>query len=478
MVHIDEQFILLKAPNPAAVKNGRVLSVKGSFAARHRTADDTLYWAECAGSGKTPYRVSVDFSARAGDPVCRCTCPSRQLPCKHAIGLLFEIAAGRPFQVAELPEEIRLKREKLQARRERAAEPPAHRPGKKNTAAQKKKLEKQLEGLDRAQKMVEELLQAGVGTLAGSSAAVYEKLAKDLGGYYLTGPQTAFLRIAFAVREIQRRPEDAAHWYAEALRILIALNSTVRKARAYLEGRIRDPDAAADPTLFETLGGVWRLEELRAIGACRENASLLQLSLDISFDAVKKEYAERGWWIDLDTGELVRTLNLRPAKALKYVKAEDSCFAVLETPLLYRYPAAYDRRVRWEDAAFRPATAEDRHKLLAFAAGVPDAVKAAKEQFKNTLAEKYRPALLSVSALGCVGDTPVLADAAGSRIVLQNRPQDGADHAAVETLRHLPLVPGAPCAVFGLLFCDEAAHAVCFHPYSVVTPERVIRLLY
>ena len=478
VVQINEQFILTKAPNAAAVKNGRTLSGKGSFTARRRTADDTLYWAECAGSGKTPYRVSVDFFERAGDPVCRCSCPSRQFPCKHAIGLMFEIAANKPFDVAGVPEDIAAKREKLHAKQEKAAEPPAEKPKKKNTAAQKKKFAKQLEGLDQAQKMVEELLNAGVGTLAGSSAASYEKLAKDLGSYYLTGPQTAFLRIAWAVREMQRRPDEAAHFYAEALRVLIALNSTIQKSRAYLNERMENPDAGADSTLFETLGGVWRLEDLRAIGAYKENAKLLQLSMDISFDAVKKEYAERGWWIDLDTGEIAHTLNLRPAKALKYVKAEDSCVPLLEIPVLYQYPAAYDRRVRWEDAAQRPAAAAELQKIIGFAADLPAAVKAAKDQFKNTLAEKYRPALLSVSALGTVGDTPVLADAAGNRIVLRNRPQDGEDHATVDILRHLPADPAAGCAVFGLLFYDEAAHAICFHPYSAVTPERVIRLLY
>ena len=46
-----EQFILLQAPNPAAAENGRKLSGKGSFSAHKKTADGTLYWAECAGSG-------------------------------------------------------------------------------------------------------------------------------------------------------------------------------------------------------------------------------------------------------------------------------------------------------------------------------------------------------------------------------------------------------------------------------------------
>ncbi len=52
---ITEQYILLLAPNAAAATNGRNLSRKGSFSNHGRNADSTVYWAECAGSGKNPY---------------------------------------------------------------------------------------------------------------------------------------------------------------------------------------------------------------------------------------------------------------------------------------------------------------------------------------------------------------------------------------------------------------------------------------
>lgn len=78
-MELTEQFILLQAPNPAAAENGRKLSQKGGFSARKRTEDGTLYWAECAGSGKSPYRVSIDWT-NPDAPVCRCSCPSRAVP--------------------------------------------------------------------------------------------------------------------------------------------------------------------------------------------------------------------------------------------------------------------------------------------------------------------------------------------------------------------------------------------------------------
>ncbi len=51
---LTEQMILMQAPNSAAAENGRKLSKKGSFSNHHKTEDSTLYWAECAGSGKSP----------------------------------------------------------------------------------------------------------------------------------------------------------------------------------------------------------------------------------------------------------------------------------------------------------------------------------------------------------------------------------------------------------------------------------------
>lgn len=47
-------------------------------------------WGECRGSAATPYRTVVDWSG----PACKCSCPSRKLPCKHALALLLLWADG------------------------------------------------------------------------------------------------------------------------------------------------------------------------------------------------------------------------------------------------------------------------------------------------------------------------------------------------------------------------------------------------
>lgn len=480
-MQLTEQFIRLAAPNAAAAENGRKLSKKGSFSALQRSADGTLYWGLCAGSGKTPYHTSIDW-ADPDHPVCRCSCPSRQFPCKHALGLMFEQLAEKPFAVAEVPEEIARKRAKQAARaaqKEEQTDAPV-KPKKPNAAARRKKAEKQLEGLAMAQKLLDDLLLSGLGTLAGSSAQSYDKLAKDLGSSYLTGPQTAFGRVALAVRQLQKDPANAARYHAEALRELVALHSVIQKAGPFLEGQLEAGKFTAEDTaLFEALGGVWHLDELYAAGLYRENARLVQLSFEVSYDKAKKEFVERGFWLDLTTGRIDQTLNLRPERALKYVKGEDSCFALVEVPVLYNYPGEGNRRIRWEGGSMRELTAAEKAALPALAQpGLAAALKAAKGQFKNTLAPKYLAALLPVGALGRVGEQLVLEDPAGGRIILRDRAEDGPGHASTARLTMLPEPVPAGSALFGLLFYDEADRSICLHPYSIVTPEKIIRLLY
>src|SRR6185312_11328290 len=51
---------------------------------------DDILWGLCRGSGAHSYQVCVDLTG----PAYRCSCPSRKVPCKHALGLLFRWADG------------------------------------------------------------------------------------------------------------------------------------------------------------------------------------------------------------------------------------------------------------------------------------------------------------------------------------------------------------------------------------------------
>ena len=96
MIDITEQQILAYAPNANAAANGKKISQKGGFVKLERTDDDTLYIGECKGSGKSNYITSADYIDKL-NPVFRCSCPSRQFPCKHSLALLYEIFNKKEF---------------------------------------------------------------------------------------------------------------------------------------------------------------------------------------------------------------------------------------------------------------------------------------------------------------------------------------------------------------------------------------------
>src|SRR5207244_9130463 len=100
------------APDDSSLKSARDLIRKKSFLQPAVSADGTWLLAQCKGSGSQPYEVSVDLADPAA-PVGRCNCPSRKLPCKHALGLMLAyVAAPASFAEREPPEELLAQSEK------------------------------------------------------------------------------------------------------------------------------------------------------------------------------------------------------------------------------------------------------------------------------------------------------------------------------------------------------------------------------
>ena len=80
--------VLALAPDDAVAHAARALAVPASWT--DLGSDDVGVWGLYRGTSAEPYDVTVDRSG----PAWRCSCPSRKLPCKHAIGLLLLWAEG------------------------------------------------------------------------------------------------------------------------------------------------------------------------------------------------------------------------------------------------------------------------------------------------------------------------------------------------------------------------------------------------
>ena len=76
------------APDATAARAGEALGSPKRWTAAGRS--EVAAWGLCQGSGSTPYQVAADIAG----PAYKCSCPSRKIPCKHALGLLFLVADG------------------------------------------------------------------------------------------------------------------------------------------------------------------------------------------------------------------------------------------------------------------------------------------------------------------------------------------------------------------------------------------------
>lgn len=490
MKNITEQQIQALAPNPAAAANGKKLSKGGSFVKLCKSADDTFFMGECKGSGKNPYVTSADY-VDPSKPVFRCSCPSRQFPCKHSLGLMYEMMSDKTFELCEIPEDIIRKRSKIAAKN--APEKPAEeltpeeaaKLEKKKAAAERTakkaksaKLQKQLESLDICEKAINELITSGLGNMGGTSLKTYTDISKQLGDNYLVGPQRLFNKLIFEIGAFHA-DNNEIH-YDNAIDVIEKIHTLIKKARAYINNKLESGDPAPDDdVMYEELGGAWKLTELEALGKCEKDARLAQLSFWVTFDEGRKEYIDTGVWLDLNTAAVHLTKNYRPLKSLKYVKADDTVFGAVNVPSLAIYPGEGNVRVRWDGAEFSELTEDDFKKIRAAAVKSINAdSKEIKNLLKNAMQSPVLFRLVEFSNVGKVGENVVLKQTCGDTVTLLDCPE------LEPTVERLSVLPNPRLLENGVMLCgfwyDAASRFICAQPLCIVPngENTVLRLLY
>ncbi|MDQ0873671.1 hypothetical protein QFZ77_002330 [Paenibacillus sp. V4I3] len=479
MNYLTESYVDSLALNSSAIKNGKDLVKKNSFPLLCQSEDGTIIFGECKGSGKDPYRCSVDV-AKEGNPVFRCSCPSRQFPCKHNLGLMYAYTSGKTFITAPVPQDIVDKREKAEKREEKKKEPvdpdaPVVK-RKTNKSALMKKIAAQLEGISIAEKLILQLVQSGLGGLDKKALQTAEEQAKQLGNYYIPGIQTALRDLTLQFRA----EEDRETVYTNVIEQLTTLQALIKKSREYLNSRLENPDHPMDTesTLEEWIGHAWQIAELREYGRVRsESSELLQLSFRSYTDQARGEFIDEGYWSDLQNGQLHITRTYRPFRAAKYIREEDSVFQVVEAKELAQYPGELNTRVRWEEATFREADSLDFQKIRASAhKSFPEVIKQVKNQIKNPLSDKRPVVLLQFAEIKKTETAYILLDEQGKQIPLADIPY------LSEPTTHL-------LSMLNKTFLQNQAIMVMFEhnwkhnrleaqPLSIVTTNEVVRLLY
>ncbi|MEM7164575.1 MAG: SWIM zinc finger family protein [Planctomycetota bacterium] len=485
MIQIDESYVDSAAPNASAIKNGRGLVLKGKYLALNKSEDETIIFGECKGSGKSNYHCSCDF-VRPEAPTHRCSCPSRQFPCKHCLGLMYAWTQGKSFQVAEVPSDIEEKREKLAARKEKQ-KADSGKPKKVNKTALNKKIQAQLKGLDLLETLTHDLVRMGMGNTNAKTATQIDDQAKQLGNAFLPGAQAALRDYTKLFAGDDGRiggngeSVNLEAIYSEALDQLTRIHALIKNGRAYLSRRLADPDLKpeTETAIAAWLGHAWQLSELRDAGLVENDVELVQLAFNSHDDVARREYVDTGTWIDLRSGRVSITQTFRPYKALDYIKSGDSFFQVAVVKELCVYPGDVNPRVRWEEMAPRPLKDADCRAIRELAGSDFEAlIKSVKGQLKAPLADKHPVHALSYANMMETEDGEfVIEDASGTRIALTDRGLSE-EPSSCHLLRLLSDDLFKDQTLVGRFDHDLDSQRLRVKPLGIVTETAIVRLTY
>ncbi len=163
----DDVRVLALAPDAAAARAGREQAAPARWS--DLGSSHSAVWGACRGSGAQPYQVCVEPAA----PAYRCSCPSRKLPCKHALGLLLLWARGAAPAGAE-PEWVRgwlaerARRAEKTAGRRSAGAPPRDPEAAARRAEQR--AERVAAGAAELREWLADRIRTGLGGMASGGA--------------------------------------------------------------------------------------------------------------------------------------------------------------------------------------------------------------------------------------------------------------------------------------------------------------------
>lgn len=508
-IELTAQMVAAMSPNDSALQGGRGLIKKGAFRALAKNDDGTLVWGECKGSAAQPYKLSFDLGTGGDRPTTRCSCPSRIFPCKHCVGLMLAfVENGTNFKVATPPQDLLDKRQKLAAKNDGdgAGKKPAA-PRQVNKAAQLKKAQEQHDALDTLETFLVDLVAAGLGGLSKKNVKSVEEQAKRMNDVQLRGAYARLMRLWDLIARANEKDDedesdddddDSYDYVSERRRAATKLSDeerrarvaqlvtqlwvTVRKGKKALEGKLEEGESKseADAQVELLLGRVWQLPELKEAGYWAADRTLIELAHESIDDPLLEMISAAGYLLDLGDGRIHVEATPMPYKALQFGgKLRTSRAGVLAVREAALYPGeVVNRRVRWnekdpEAVRERPRQPGDYAKVHELAKPLDAALKAFRDQLKNPLSPQDAVFLVRAAKFGLSGDTPLLDDGAGGRVLMRD-PRE----AIYPTTRNFAQAAGAfgPGTVALRLWFDPTERAVFGQALALFAGETHLRL--
>ncbi len=503
MSQLTEDIVASMAPTDGAMGDARGLLKKGALQKLSRSDDGKLVFAECKGSAKLPYAVSLDFAAGGERPTVRCNCPSRQRPCKHGLALaLTFVSKAASFKVAEPPADLVEKSDKLKTQREKSPAA-AEKPRVVNQTALAKKAEQQRDALVSLDRFVIDLVTTGLGGVKAKGVSALRDQASRMGDSQLYGARARLLQLAALLESDEDEDDDdeddedrvrtkpALTEEARLARLttdVVQLWVAVRKGQHMLEGKTEEGESRSegDAQLESLLGRAWRLPELKEAGYWVTDRQLLELAHEHREDRTLEMVSAAGYLLDLGDGSVHVETTALPVAAARRPDAHlrPSRRGVVQVREAALYPGeTVNRRIRWSEreadgaATERSVEKADLDKLHTLARPLDAALKALREQLKNPLAPSEAVVLIKAARFGQAtrngAPVTVLEDAAGQRLVLRDPPEQA--YATTLNLTHAAAAYG-PGSVATRLWYDPLERAIFGQALALFVGEKHLRL--
>lgn len=169
--------VLALAPDAGSASAGQGLASERKWTSLG--ASDRAIWGLCQGSGKDPYQSRIDL----GEPVFKCSCPSRKFPCKHGLGLLLLFAKAKasfkkgdePGWVSEWIDGRAERAEKKAEKAKSAAESPVDPAAQAKRAAARE--ERVRQGVAECRTWLDDLVRRGLAAAQANATAECERVA-------------------------------------------------------------------------------------------------------------------------------------------------------------------------------------------------------------------------------------------------------------------------------------------------------------
>ncbi|GCE28160.1 hypothetical protein KDA_36440 [Dictyobacter alpinus] len=260
------------ALDASAEKAGKKLAVPKHW--QNLGQNTQALWGECQGSAL--YQVRVDLTSFTT----QCSCPSRKLPCKHSLGLLF-LAASTPgvFSEAEPPEWVSSwlqKRAAAQKRQETLASKETQPTSSNKKASQsidKRQAKVQL-GIEQLDLWLNDLVRNGLGSVEALPATFWEQQAAQMVDAQASG-------LAARVRILADIPNASKTWTA---RLLAQLGKLALLTEAYRH--LERVDSNLQEEIRQLVGWTVKEPEVLARGT--------HITDDWLFLGQRQESAQRG----------------------------------------------------------------------------------------------------------------------------------------------------------------------------------------